>query len=359
VATRLDYHGSPFFLEVGVRSSTIKDVAERAGVSLKTVSRVVNREASVHADTRDKVQRAIDELGYWPDPSARGLRSPHAFSLGLVYDNPNSHYVIDVQRGALSACRERGFGLQIHPCDAHSGQLAEELIQLTERWRLSGLVLAPPMSEAEDILHALTAAKIPFERIISARTDPKDGFPCVYVDDRDAAYMVTEHLIQLGHQRIAFLWGDANHRSSPERCRGYEDALKHYGIARDKKFVMPGEYTFDSGFRRTRKLLARRDRPTAVIGANDEIAAGVLAAARSIGIDVPRELSIAGFEDSPFSRQSWPALTTIRQDTAEMVRRASLRLIDKLGRTDRQAEANEGFQPELVIRSSTTTPLRT
>jgi LacI family transcriptional regulator len=342
-----------------VRSPTIKDVAGRAGVSLKTVSRVINHEASVHERTREKVQRAIDELGYRPDPSARSLRSTHAYALGLVYDNPNSHYVIDMQSGALSACRERGFGLQIHPCDADSPDLAEELIQLARRSRLAGLVLAPPMSESDPLLRVLAAAKVPFVRIISAREDPRDGWPCVYVDDRDAAHALTEYLIQLGHQRIGFLWGDADHRSSPERHLGYVQALEDYGIPLDRKLVLPGEYSFDSGFRRARKLLALKEPPTAVIGSNDEIAAGVLAAARSGGLEVPWQLSIAGFEDSPFSRQSWPALTTVRQDTAEMARHAALRLIAELGRSGEQAAiVNEGFSPELVVRGSTAPPGR-
>jgi LacI family transcriptional regulator len=327
-----------------LRSSTIKDVAEKAGVSLKTVSRVINNEPSVHARTRAKVQREIDALGYQPDPSARSLRSTRAYAVGLVYDNPNAHYIINMQRGVLSVCRASGFGLQIHPCDSSSPTLADELCELVRRSRLAGLVLAPPMSEQPALIRRLTEAKIPFMRIISARSDPKDGYPCVYVDDRDAAYAITEHLIQLGHQRIGFLWGGREHRSSPERYQGYEDALKDYGIALDRKLILPGDFTFDDGFRGARKLLALKDRPTAIFGSNDEIAAGVLAAAHSDGINVPFELSIAGFEDSPFSKQSWPALTTARQATEEIARHAAKRLIDDL-----QREANG----ELVVRGST------
>ncbi|GAB2539024.1 LacI family DNA-binding transcriptional regulator [Rhodanobacter koreensis] len=339
-----------------LRSATIKDVAERAGVSLKTVSRVINNEPSVHARTREKVQREIDALGYQPDPSARSLRSTRAYALGLVYDNPNAHYIINLQRGVLSVCRTSGFGLQIHPCDSSSPKLADELCELVRRSRLAGLVLAPPMSEQVELIRTLSEAKIPFMRIISARRDPQDGYPCVYVDDRDAAYAITEHLIQLGHQRIGFLWGGREHRSSPERYQGYEDALKDYGIALDRKLIVPGDYTFDDGFRGARKLLALKDRPSAIFGSNDEIAAGVLAAAHSDGINVPYDLSIAGFEDSPFSKQSWPALTTARQATEEIARHAAQRLI-----TDLQREANgeplssinEGFSPELVVRGST------
>jgi LacI family transcriptional regulator len=339
-----------------LRSTTIKDVAERAGVSLKTVSRVINNEPSVHARTREKVQREIDLLGYQPDPSARSLRSTRAYAVGLVYDNPNAHYVINLQRGVLSVCRASGYGLQIHPCDSTSPKLADELCELVRRSRLAGLVLAPPMSEQAELIRTLSAAKIPFMRIISARKDPQDGYPCVYVDDRDAAYAITEHLIQLGHSRIGFLWGSRDHRSSPERYQGYEDALKDYGIPLDRKLILPGDYTFDDGFRGARKLLALKDRPSAIFGSNDEIAAGVLAAAHSDGIQVPYELSIAGFEDSPFSKQSWPALTTARQATEEIARHAAQRLITDLQR-DANGEplisVNEGFSPELVVRGST------
>jgi LacI family transcriptional regulator len=339
-----------------VRSTTIKDVAERAGVSLKTVSRVINNEPSVHPRTREKVQREIDALGYQPDPSARSLRSSRAYAIGLVYDNPNAHYVIHLQRGVLSVCRSSGFGLQIHPCDSSSPQLAEELCTLVRRSHLAGLVLAPPMSERATLIRALSKADVPFIRIISARKDPQDGYPCVYVDDRDAAYAITEHLIQLGHQRIGFLWGGREHRSSPERYQGYEDALKDYGMTLDRKLILHGDYTFDDGFRGARKLLALKDPPTAIFGSNDEIAAGVLAAAHSDGINVPYELSIAGFEDSPFSKQSWPALTTARQATEEIARHAAQRLIGDLQRAangEAPHTGNEGFSPELVVRGST------
>ena len=342
-----------------MQSPTIKDVAKRSGVSLKTVSRVINRESSVRADTREKVERAIEALGYRPNPSARGLRSTHAYAIGLVYDNPNAHYVISMQEGVLSACRERGFGLQIHPCDSSAPNLAEELCSLVRRSRLAGLVLAPPMSEQDDLIATLKSEDITFVRIIAAREDPKDGSPCVYVDDRDAAYAITEHLIQLGHTRIGFLWGEEHHRSSPERFQGYSDALKDYGIALNKKIVLPGSYAFDDGFRRARKLLASKEPPTAIFGSNDEIAAGVLAAARSAGLDVPWDLSIAGFEDNPFSKQAWPALTTARQSTADIGRHAALRLMDDLQRKNNgnaEIPSNEGFSPELVVRGSTAPP---
>src|SRR5690606_13960773 len=160
-------------------------------------------------------------------------------------------------------------------------------------------VLTAPMSESTELVEALAARGVKLVRIIAATEDPQDGHACVFVNDRDAAYEITEHLIQLGHQRIGFLLGGAAHRPSLEPYQGYEDALKDYGITLDKHLVVPGDYTFDDGFRGARRLLALREPPTAIFGSNDEIAAGVLAAAKSAGIDVPYELSIAGFEDSP------------------------------------------------------------
>ncbi|MFT3791928.1 MAG: LacI family DNA-binding transcriptional regulator [Rudaea sp.] len=337
------------------RSVTIKDVARRAKVSLKTVSRVVNHEPSVLDATRKRVERAIAELDYRPDQSARSLRSAKSYTIGMVYDNPNAYYVIAMQNGVLSVCRETGFDLNIHPCDSNSSALAEELRLLVQRSRLAGLVLAPPMSERMELIRFLAAHKIKFVRILSAAEDPRDGYPCVFVDDRDAAYAVTEHLIQLGHQRIGFLWGGKAHRSSPERFKGYEDALEHYGIAIDRTLIVEGDYSFDDGFRGARKLLALKNPPTAIFGSNDEIAAGVLAAAKAANLNVPYDLSIAGFEDSPFSRQCWPALTTAAQATSDIARRATERLIAefKHGWHAEKSNANVGFSPTLVVRGST------
>lgn len=339
-------------------AATMKDVAKLAGVSLKTVSRVINREASVQPATRGRVLEAVDELGYRPDLSARSLRSARAYALGLVYDNPNPYYIIAMQNGALSVCREMGFGLQIHPCNSRAARLGRELIDLVQRARLAGVVLAPPMSENADLLRQLSDAGVHFVRVLSASADPADGWPCVYVDDRDAAYDITEHLIQLGHTRIGFLWGGKEHRSSPERFNGYADALRDYGITQDRKLIVAGDYSFDDGFRGARKLLALRRRPTAIFGSNDEIAAGVLAAARAADMDVPYDLSIAGFEDSPFSRQSWPALTTARQATSDIARHATRLLIAQLDQDTEGKVRNEGFSPELVIRGSTAPPRR-
>ncbi len=340
-----------------MRIATIRDVAKRAGVSLQTVSRVVNKESSVRPSTRVRVQKAIEELHYTPDLSARSLRSAKAYAIGLVYDNPNSHYVISAQNGALAVCRETGFGLQIHPCDSTLPHLAEQLLDLVRRSRLAGLVLAQPLSDRTELIRHLTENEVHLVRIISATTDPEDGCPCVYVDDRGATYEIIEHLIRLGHHRIGFLRGGRQHQSSSERFKGYADALHDYGMQFDEALVVEGDFSFDDGFRGARKLLALPDRPTAIFGSNDEIAAGALNAARSLRMEVPHDLSIAGFEDSPFSQQSWPSLTTARQATQDIVAHATRLLIAQLEDGRHEPVGNRGFRPELVVRSSTAPPL--
>lgn len=333
---------------------TIKDVAKLAGVSFKTVSRVINNEGSVGQELQERVWKAIKQLNYRPNLSARGLRGA-ASSIGFIYDNPNSNYVIDMQRGILDECRQQGYELVIHPCDAKSPQIIQEIMEMIDRSRVGGLVLTPPISENKDILAAIAERSIPFVRVLSGSSAPDDLSPCVYIDDRNAAYAITEHLIKLGHKDIAFLGGDQEHQSSGERLEGYKQALADYNIGFSAKRFLPGHYSFESGVERTRQLLAdKNNRPTAIFACNDEIAAGTLFAARIQGVDVPRQLSIAGFEDSPFSRQAWPNLTTAAQPTTTIAQKAASLLIKSL-RHKRKVES-EGFYPKLIIRESTQAP---
>lgn len=334
-------------------SVTLDDVARQAAVSAKTVSRVVNGERSVRPATRQRVLHAIEQLDYHPNMLARGLSGAHAYTLGLVYDNPNAYYIIGMQEGALSACDDLNFGLQVRPVNSRTDGLADHLRDFVQRSRLSGLVLTTPVSERMAALRGLAAYRIPFVRIVSAARDPGGEFPSVYVDDRDAAHAITTHLLQLGHVRIGFLRGGKHHHASAERLRGYKDALRDYGIPLRNDLMIDGDYVFDDGFRGARRLFDLAEPPTAIFGCNDEIAAGALAAAQSTGLHVPYDVSIAGFEDSPFSRHSWPPLTTARQRADIIVGRATRMLI---ARIRGEAIENEGFNPELLVRGSTAPP---
>ena len=335
--------------------ATIKDVAKQAGVSFKTVSRVINREPSVSEELQERVWKAIEELNYQPNMSARQLRGAASF-IAFIYDNPTSPYVIEMQHGILAECKRNGFELLIHPVAAEESAVVDELLQVAGNSHVAGLVLTPPFSESREVVKALSKQGVPFVRIIAGDSKPDGQGPRVYVDDYHAAYKITEYLIGLGHREIGFLGGEEVHRSSVERLEGYKAALEANGIDPEERFVLPGQYNFESGSERTARLLGLDEPPTAIFACNDEIAAGALFAARIKHVPVPQQLSIVGFEDSPFSRQSWPKLTTAHQPNSEIAETAAHLLIETI-RASRQGDetpaADQGFQPQLVVRDST------
>lgn len=333
----------------GTTKPTIKDVAQLAGVSFKTVSRVINKEGSVGKELQEKVMSAIKVLNYQPNLSARLLRGAAAF-IGYIYDNPNSNYVIEMQKGILGECHRQGYELIIHPCDSKAPDLINELLRMIDRTQVGGLVLTPPMSEMPLVLDALAQRNIPFVRILSGSAPPDNQGPCVFIDDRTAAFNITQHLIDLGHKDIAFLAGEEIHKSTLERLEGYKAALHDNAIPLNPDLVVAGEYSFESGVARTKALLASNTRPTAVFACNDEIAAGTLFGARLEGVSLPDQLSIVGFEDSPFSRQAWPNLTTAQQPNKTIAERATY-LLTELIRGQRPV-TSEGFFPKLIVRES-------
>jgi LacI family transcriptional regulator len=333
---------------------TINDVAKYAGVSIKTVSRVTNKEASVKQSTIDKVNQAISALNYQPNLAARSLASTSAYVIGFIYDNPNAYYVIDMQNGILSVCKDRGFELLIHPCNAKSDTICEELITMVKHGRLAGLVLTPPMSEDPNILAALDRIEANYVRIIAGEKVIHNQGLTVLVNDQRGAIEITQHLIDLGHQHIAFLSGDLQHESTIERLSGFKKALLNNQLTINSDWILEGKYSFESGLEGANKLLAMTPRPTAIVACNDEIAAGALFAARLAGLAIPDDLSIVGFEDSPFSRQTWPKLTTVHQPNVEIAQIATKLLIDK--RKNQTTETFKCFTPTPVIRNSTKSP---
>jgi LacI family transcriptional regulator len=338
--------------------STIKDVANLAGVSFKTVSRVINQEGSVKADTLMKVTEAIKSLNYQPNSAARNLAGTRTYTIGFVYDNPNAYYVIDMQNGILTECREKGYELLIHPCQANSENIINEIKMMVRRTQLAGLIISPPLSEMPEVLAALEQLELDFVRIISGSCEQQESSPCVFIHDHEAAFQITEHLIKLGHKKIAFIKGDEGHRSTGERYSGYLHALKKYDLAVLPDYQFSGQYSFETGVQGAQTLMNLAQPPTAIFSCNDEIAAGALFASRLMGIGVPDQLSIAGFEDSPFSRQTWPKLTTAAQPTNIIARKAAASLISHIiaqrtGRGSIGTIAHQHFQPELVVREST------
>jgi LacI family transcriptional regulator len=339
-------------MQGGNGSVTIHQVAARAGISIKTVSRVLNHEANVRTDTRDRVRRAIAELNYRPNPSARHLAGTHGYNIALLYDNPSASYQIDLQRGALESCRAEGFHLILQPCAYQSGEVSRDIVALVEESRVPGVILSPPLSDMAILLDQLDGLGVLHSRI--APVDVSRPGPYVAVDDRGAAYDLIRHLIELGHRRIGIVKGHPDHGAGQWRYEGFVKAMQHYDLPIEEALVAQGYFDFESGLAAGRQLLSLKRRPTAIFAANDDMAAAVLHVAHEMGIEVPRQLSVAGFDDTPLSRYVWPSLTTVRQPVADMARLATLQLIDEVRR--RGHDGQHGLAAmfcSLVIREST------
>jgi len=310
---------------------TIDDVAELAGVSIKTVSRVVNHEPNVREATRAKVEAAIAKLNYQPNKAARNLASHHSHLIGLIYDDPGYYkvpsagYVIRMQQGALSACHASNYELLIHPCQYRKKDIGKEIKTLIERARPDGIVLAAPLSNMPKIVRAIEATGTPLVRLSPGTANGKQL--SVVTNDRQISAEMTRYLASLGHARIAFITGHPSAKAVGNRYLGYRDGLEQSGLRFSERLVAAGDNSIGSGEECAAQLLEGDDRPTAIFAANDDMAAGVLRVANRLGIKVPDELSIAGFDDIALAQQIYPALTTINQPLSAMAEHAAVALI--------------------------------
>lgn len=331
---------------------TINDVARLAGVSKKTVSRVINRSPLLGQDTRRRVETVIGELGYVPNPQARALALRRNFLIGLVHDNPNAQTVMNIQQGILEGLRGTEFEMVVRPVDRASPTMLEDLRHFLERQRLFGVLLMPPVSENDAVARLCDQIGCRYVRMGSAVLD--DAEHMVASNDRAAVRAATHYLIACGHRRIGLVEGPHGFRSARERRLGFEDALGDAGIALPQSLVADGNYLFESGVAAGERLLDLMPPPTAVFACNDEMAAGVIHAARQRGFDVPRDLSVVGFDDTPIAAHIWPPLTTVRWPSTSMARSAALKLIADGERGE--VEEPSLFLSTLIRRGSVAPP---
>lgn len=332
---------------------TINDVARVAGVSKKTVSRVMNRSPLLSADTRRRVEEVIDELGYVPNLQARALALRRNFLIALVHDNPNAQTVLNVQHGVLEALHGTEFAMVVRPLDRASTTMADELRHFLERQRPFGVILLPPISENDAIAKLCADHGCRYVRMGSAELDEPDQL--VASNDREAVFEAAQYLISIGHRRIGFIAGPHGFRSARERREGFESALAEANIPFPRGLSADGTYRFESGVAAAERLLDVIPRPTAIFACNDEMAAGVIHIARQRGLDVPRDLSVIGFDDNPIASHIWPPLTTVRWPSMTMARTAALKLIAPEAAGERQAEPSR-FRSVLIRRESVAPP---
>jgi len=333
-----------------VAKATIQDVANTAGVSIKTVSRVINNEANVRDVTLRKVQLAIKKLDYQPNFSARSLAGTRSYRLGLLYDNHSASYLVNIQNGALRTSRAEGYDLVIQPCDFSDPTLVDSILSTVSVKPVDGLILTPPLSDTKPLLESLDQLGIPF--VLIAPADRSNDYRSVFTNDRQVCLEMTQHLVSIGHRRIAFLIGDPDHGAVANRYVGYRDGLKRAGIKFDRKLVVQGYNTFESGVKCAKRLLGRENPPSAIFASNDDMAAGVMKVAHEMGISIPGELSVAGFDDIPLASQIWPALTTIHQPMDDMAVRATSLLLRQL-RGQEDDETGHTIPSTIVVRDST------
>jgi LacI family transcriptional regulator len=336
---------------------TINDVARIAGVSKKTVSRVINRSPLLNDDTRKKVEDVIGQLGYVPNPQARALALRRNFLVGLVHDNPNAQTVMNVQQGMLEAIHDSEFEMVVRPVDRGSATMLEDLRLFLERQRLFGVLLMPPISENDAVAKLCSNLGCRYVRMGSAELDTPEHM--VASNDREAVREATQYLIAQGHRRIGLIAGPHGFRSARERRLGFEDAMRDAGISLPRSMIAEGNYTFESGLIAAERLLDVVPRPTAIFSSNDEMAAGVIHAACQRGLIVPRDLSVIGFDDTPIAAHMWPPLTTVRWPIASMARSAALKLITGFADNDEESAVPEPsmFLSTLIRRGSVSPPI--
>jgi LacI family transcriptional regulator len=331
-----------------IKRTTIVDVGRHAGVSTKTVSRVFNDEPHVSTAVKERVRAAAEALNYHPNVFAQSLVRRRSHLIGLVYEKPSASYVVELQMGVLDRLEGERYRLIVIPVQSVHDNAAT-IVGLLRAAALDGVVLAPPASDHPQVLAELAAAGIRYARI--APTRQLEHGASTLLDDVAGAQAVAAHLLSLGHRDIGIVKGDPDHAATDARLIGYGQAFRDAACPMRLDRIETGLFTFDGGHAAGRRLLDRRDRPSAILVQNDEMAVGVMLAARELGLSIPDDLSIAGFDDAEVSRIAWPRLTTVRQPVFEMAVAATDMLIADL--EGRPAQRQTHHTNTLLIREST------
>jgi LacI family transcriptional regulator len=320
---------------------TIADVAQLAGVSPMTVSRVINGEARVRQSTRETVETAIASLNYAPNRAARSLAGAGPLSIGLLYSNPSESYLSAFLVGSLDEASRNDVQFIVEKCEFgdHELEVARHMIENG----VDGLVLPSPLCDSPDLLDLIAAEGVP--AVLVGSGAPSLQHHAVSIDEQAASYEMTRHIIELGHTRIGFIIGNPAQTASAARLNGFRAALADARVAVVEDLIAQGLFSYRSGLLAADYLLDLPDRPTAIFASNDDMAAATVSMAHKRGLDVPGDLTVCGFDDTALASAIWPELTTIRQPIADMARSA----IKLLARRLRQQGGEEGGAREHML----------
>lgn len=326
----------------------ISDVAAQAGVSAMTVSRVMNNRGAVKPETREAVLKAVEALGYAPNVAARSLALGGLDRIGLIWSNPSAGYLSEFLLGALEGVRTHGGQLLVEQCDDDADSEVAAVRRLAAGGA-KGLLLPPP--HGESVAALAEADRLGLKVVVVAagsfRPDARPEILGVRIDDRAAAAAMTRRLLDLGHRRIGLITGAANQSASAERLIGFQSEIEVCPGA--EAVIEAGDFTYRSGLEAAGRLLDRPAPPTAIFASNDDMALGAVAVAHQRGLDVPRDLTVVGFDDIPMATAVWPPLTTVRQPVARMAAEAVALLVGG-------ATGSDVVFPHALIERGTSAP---
>lgn len=330
-------------------SITLHDVARLAGVSIKTVSRVLNNEPYVSKDKQERVQAVVEQLNYRPNIAARTLSSAKSYLVGFLAPTGAEIFMDQLLRGALAACQRHAHHLVVEFLQMHSGDPLSKVKALCTSTPLDGAVLAPGVCDSPAVIAYLDKRAIPHVSI-SPNWPLKSRH--VYIDEARAMYELTQHLLQLGHERIAFIGHRSGWPFTERRLQGFLTAMQEAGIKVPGKHIVDGDFSFRSGRECADRVLAKDPRPSAVLAINDEMALGAMVSAYQHGLRIPQDISITGFDDGPLAAVTWPQLTTVRQPM-QMLAATAAELLLQSRTADSTAERGVLLPFELSIRGTT------
>lgn len=335
------------------RGVTVRAVAERAGVSAMTVSNVINGAGRASAATIAAVQAAIDELGYVPNLAARRLAKARATTMGLIYDR-RTPFLDAVLVGSLRATNAHGLQLILRDGDDVARVGAERIAQDLVRSGADALLLVPPFAEQLSGSAALASLGVPLAAIATGTA--MADVTTVRIDNQTAMFSITERVIANGHRRIAYIAGPDPYSVVSARLAGFRTALRQHGLDEDERLIVQhGDFDYMSGIAAAQSLLSNPGRPTAIICSSDDLAAGVIAQANHLGLCLPRDLTVTGFDDTLLASRIYPPLTVVRQPVEEMAFRATQCLIAALGKgAEKMVISDEVFDHVIVERQSVT-----
>ncbi|MEO5774297.1 MAG: LacI family DNA-binding transcriptional regulator [Sphingomicrobium sp.] len=325
------------------RRPTIKDVAARVGVSPMTVSRAINGRDGMRPEIRAAIMSAIDALGYKPNAAARSLVTSAELRIGVIYSNPSAAFMSEFLTGAFEEAASRGARLVILRAPKGKNPSSKTLKDFIASG-LSGVMLTPPLGDSTALLKLLSSANLPTATV--AAYAPESTIS-VRIDDHKAAYEMARHLLDLGHRRIGFIVGNPDQAASAERMAGFFAAVREFdGV---ETHVAQGDFSFASGLAAAEQLLDRNPAPTAIFASNDDMAAAVVSVAHRRHLDVPRQLTVVGFDDTIPAVTLWPPLTTVHQPVRKLAADALALLAAHISKSADRAQQLKKVLPHTIV----------